>query len=190
MFKWVSVVCLAMALVSCGTKKKSVSSRQTPDFEWSEESSANTPVKKDRKKSKELDKSSDRSASLHYERKEIEAFLEDWWGVPHRMGGTSKKGVDCSGLMCVIYQDLYNNPLQSRRAQDIYAEVDPVLDPDDLQVGDMVFFKVGGVRIDHVGFYLGDGDFAHASSSRGVMVSNLSENYWQQRYFRGGRRRP
>lgn len=187
--KWVSLVVVAMTLVSCGTKKKSVSSRQTPEFEWSEESRSNSADKKSRKKTKELDKANDHSASLRYDRKEIEDFLEDWWGVPHRMGGTSKKGVDCSGLVCVIYQDLYNNPLQSRRAQDIYAEVDPVLDPDDLQVGDMVFFKVGDVRIDHVGIYLGDGDFAHASSSRGVMVSNLSGNYWNQRYFRGGRRK-
>jgi lipoprotein Spr len=179
-------VFFSFILVSCGSKKKTASNR-LPSFEWSEDGDTRTSEK--RKRSQELEPLKPSDSSLKYSRKEIEEFLNDWWGTPHRMGGISKKGVDCSGLMCVIFDDLYHDPFQYRRAQDIYTELQPINKKEELQVGDLVFFKVGGVRIDHVGIYLGEGDFAHASSSKGVMVSNLSNSYWYKRYFRGGRKK-
>ena len=56
----------------------------------------------------------------------------------------------------------------------------------DLKTGDLVFFG-GGSGVDHVGVYLGDGNFTHASTSRGVMISPLTDSYWQPRY-KGARR--
>lgn len=182
MKRTLSFLVLSIILVGCGSKKKSVAS-SGPSFEWEEKADPNRkPVER-----KASDAGVEKSL-LRYDRKDIEDFLEDWWGVPHRMGGMTKKGVDCSGLMCVIYDDLYDDPFEYRRAQDIYSELQPIRTQQELLPGDLVFFKIGGVRIDHVGIYLGDGDFAHASSSRGVMVSNLSQNYWKKRYFRGGRK--
>ena len=180
--KRILVIVFALStLASCKSKKATVA-KGSPEFEWSERSDRNKPIDREPSNSK------DKVTSLRYSRSELEDFLEEWWGVPHRMGGMTQNGVDCSGLVCVVYKDLYNDPFQYRRAQDIYTELEPIRRDDELEVGDLIFFRIGGVRIDHVGIYLGNGDFAHASSSKGVMVSNLSQDYWKKRFFRGGRK--
>ncbi len=116
----------------------------------------------------------------------LESFINDWYGTPHRMGGMTKKGVDCSGFVIIAYREVFNREFRGRRAEDLFSEM-KALDRDELEYGDLVFFKVRGRRIDHVGIYLGKGDFAHTSSSRGVMISNLSNVYWSKRYFKGAR---
>src|SRR5690606_42149596 len=68
----------------------------------------------------------------------------------------------------------------------IYTQMNSV-DKKDLKSGDLVFFKIRSRNITHVGVYLGDNKFAHASSSRGVMISDLTEPYWRRYYFDGGR---
>jgi len=120
------------------------------------------------------------------EEKDLMDFIEDWYGTPHRMGGTTKKGVDCSGFVIVAYREVLARDFTGRRAEDLFAEMEMVK-WEDLEFGDLVFFKVKGRRIDHVGIYVGDGNFAHTSSSRGVMISALDNPYWSQRYFKAGR---
>ncbi len=120
------------------------------------------------------------------EEKELQKFVEDWYGTPHRMGGTTKKGVDCSGFVIVAYREVFEKDFKGRRAEDIFAEIE-VIKWEEMQKGDLVFFKVQGRRIDHVGIYMGDGNFAHTSSSKGVMISALDNPYWSKRYFKAGR---
>lgn len=117
----------------------------------------------------------------------LRAFVADWEGTPHVMGGNTKKGVDCSGFVIQAYLQVYHLGFLGRTAEDLFSEMEPIKRKD-LKEGDLVFFKIKGHRIDHVGIYLGKGDFAHASSSRGVMVSNLSEPYFNKRFFMGGRK--
>ena len=113
-------------------------------------------------------------------------FVYDWEGTPHRMGGNTKKGVDCSGFVIQAYLQVYNASFRGRRAEDLFGEMKPVK-RNKLQEGDLVFFKINGRRIDHVGVYLSNDEFAHTSSSRGVMISNLNEAYFDKRFFMGGR---
>ena len=116
----------------------------------------------------------------------LQLFIADWEGVPHRMGGMSKKGVDCSGFTILLCKEVYGHQFASRRSEDLFGECQP-LKRDELEEGDLVFFKIGSRRINHVGVYLGDGNFAHASSSKGVMISSLSEAYYDKYFFKGGR---
>ncbi len=115
-------------------------------------------------------------------------FIKDWEGTPHRMGGNTQKGVDCSGLVCQLYTEVYQNPFHARRAQDMFKETEP-LSIEELQEGDLVFFKINGRRIDHIGVYLHNHKFVHTSASKGVMVSSLEQAYFKQRFYKGGRKK-
>lgn len=118
---------------------------------------------------------------------DLTSFIKEWEGTPHVMGGNTKKGVDCSGFVIQCYLQVYEKEFLGRRAEDLFGETRPVKRKN-LREGDLVFFKVNGRRIDHVGVYIGDDDFVHTSSSRGVMVSNLNQAYWDKRFFMGGRK--
>ncbi|TYP96401.1 lipoprotein Spr [Sphingobacterium allocomposti] len=112
-------------------------------------------------------------------------FVYEWLGTPYRLGGDSKRGIDCSKFSLAVYENVFNTTI-GYNSRNQYANVKPIR-KNDLQPGDLVFFKIRSRHITHVGVYLGDDKFAHASSSRGVMVSNLNEAYWKRYYYNGGR---
>lgn len=112
-------------------------------------------------------------------------FVYDWLGTPYRLGGDSKKGIDCSKFSLALYENVFNTTI-GYNSRNQFANVTPVAKKD-LQAGDLVFFKIRSKSITHVGVYLGDDKFAHASSSKGVMVSNLNEAYYKRYYYNGGR---
>src|SRR5690554_1091360 len=112
-------------------------------------------------------------------------FIYDWIGTPYRLGGNSKKGIDCSAFAAELYEQVFNTSIGSN-SRNIYSNVDKV-SKSNLQPGDFVFFKIRSKNISHVGVYIGDNKFAHASSSRGVMVSDLDDAYWKRYYYNGGR---
>src|SRR6201997_995642 len=111
-------------------------------------------------------------------------FVYDWIGTPYRFGGSSKRGIDCSAFTKELYSQVFNMDIE-RSSRDIFSMVSPVR-RDDLQEGDLVFFKIHSRRISHVGIYLGDGEFAHASS-RGVAISSLDDGYYNRYFYKGGR---
>jgi len=112
-------------------------------------------------------------------------FVYEWLGTPYRLGGDSKKGIDCSKFSLAVYENVFNTTI-GYNSRNQYANVKPIR-KNDLQPGDLVFFKIRSRQITHVGIYLGDDKFAHAASSRGVMISNLNEPYWKRYYYNGGR---
>lgn len=111
--------------------------------------------------------------------------VDQWLGVPYKYGGSSKQGVDCSGFCGNVFKNVYNINL-GRSAQDIFDQSKPV-SRSALKEGDLVFFKINSSRVSHVGIYLADNKFVHASTSRGVMISDLGEAYWTKYYFASGR---
>ncbi|WP_207533597.1 C40 family peptidase [Desertivirga arenae] len=112
-------------------------------------------------------------------------FVYDWLGTPYRLGGDTEKGIDCSGFAYQLYDKVFNTVI-GNNSRNIFSMVNPV-NKEELKEGDLVFFKINSKSISHVGVYLGDDKFAHASSSRGVMISNLNEAYWRRYYYKGGR---
>lgn len=111
--------------------------------------------------------------------------VEEWLGAPYCYAGKSKNGVDCSGFATVLYRLAYGILLEGGAA-DIYPKTEPV-SKNELQEGDLVFFKIRKTRISHVGVYLANNKFAHASTQLGVIISDLDEAYYKKYYFGGGR---
>lgn len=112
-------------------------------------------------------------------------FTLDWYGTPYCFGGNSRQCTDCSGFTSNAYQKVFAKTIP-RVSRDIYASSMPIAKYS-LYEGDLVFFATaGGKRITHVGIYLWDGYFAHASSSRGVTISNLRQGYYHRAFIGGG----
>lgn len=113
-------------------------------------------------------------------------FIDEWYGVRYRYGGTDKSGIDCSAFVQRLYQQVYGAELV-RTARNQFHECRMVWDMESLKEGDLVFFKTRGRHISHVGIYLFNNYFVHASSSHGVMISNLADNYWQRKFAGAGK---
>lgn len=112
-------------------------------------------------------------------------FINEWYGTRYVYGGTTKLGVDCSSFVQKLIRATFNVNMQRTAANQ--KRTTDYIKRDDLQEGDLVFFKIKVHRISHVGVYLQNNRFVHASSSRGVMISNLSSSYWSRYYAGGGR---
>lgn len=117
------------------------------------------------------------------DKKFIEA-VAGWIGTPYVYGGETKKGVDCSGFVKTLYKDVYNLNLY-RTAFDLVKNCDSVKKKD-MKTGDLIFFKINSNKISHVGIYLNDDKFIHASS-KGVIVSDLNQAYYKKYFFSAGR---
>lgn len=113
-------------------------------------------------------------------------FIEEWYGVPYRFGGTTKRGIDCSAFVQELYGEVYQVNMR-RTSREQFATSVYVKDVKELEAGDLVFFKIQTRDISHVGVYLGDGKFVHASRSQGVVISDLDHVYWRKYYVGGGK---
>lgn len=116
--------------------------------------------------------------------KELYRFITDWTGVRYRLGGLDKSGIDCSGFALLLNKEIYGLKLP-RRSKD-QADVIKEKDVSQLKEGDLIFFSFGGNGIDHVGVYLNHGFFVHASTTRGVIVDDLSLPAYQRVLIKAG----
>ncbi len=108
-----------------------------------------------------------------------------WIGTPYRYGGETEKGLDCSGFSNKIYENYFGKTLQGG-SRDIFKTVQPI-DLDFATEGDLLFFTIRKGQISHVGIYLGNGKFVHATTRAGVIISDLGEPYYQRTFFAAGR---
>ena len=109
----------------------------------------------------------------------LNKFYRNWQGTPYRYGGLSRQGVDCSGFVFLAYKKLFNYSLP--RVTKEQVKTGKKVDLGNLTIGDLVFFKTSK-KVWHVGVYVGDGQFMHASTSVGVTISRLDNQYWAPRY--------
>jgi lipoprotein Spr len=110
-----------------------------------------------------------------------------WLRTPYRYGGLNRQGIDCSGLVYRIYRNVYRKTV-SRATAGLEKETKKI-SKGSLRAGDLVFFATGSnkKKISHVGIFLKDGYFVHASTSNGVIVSHLGEAYYLRTWKWGGK---
>ena len=113
--------------------------------------------------------------------------VAQWLGTPYRRGqNTIRKGTDCSGFVMNVYRSVYGQKL-ARSSADMLRVNCRRVSRQNLREGNLVFFATGVTKkVSHVGIYLKDGKFAHASTSKGVIISSLREPYYQKRWVSGG----
>ena len=111
--------------------------------------------------------------------------IDHWWGTSYCMGGSTERCIDCSSFAQTIMRDVYRINIP-RTAQDQF-KVSERVNLIDLQEGDLVFFHTVGKGISHVGIYLTNNKFVHASTSSGVTISDLNDAYWEPRFRGAGR---
>ncbi len=109
----------------------------------------------------------------------VTSYGKRFVGTPYVWGGTSPSGFDCSGFLNYVYRNAAGVSLP-RTVAGIYSTGTRVSTP---SPGDIVFFETYQPGASHAGIYLGGGQFLHASSSKGVMISSMSNSYWQPRYL-------
>ncbi|PYA61286.1 bifunctional murein DD-endopeptidase/murein LD-carboxypeptidase [Serratia marcescens] len=103
----------------------------------------------------------------------------DWKGVRYRLGGDTKRGIDCSAFVQRTFREQFGMdlPRSTYEQEDLGKKIQRTK----LRAGDLVLFRAGSTGR-HVGIYLGNDQFVHASTSSGVMISKLTDNYWDKRY--------
>ncbi len=100
-------------------------------------------------------------------------------GTPYKFGGTTKSGFDCSGYVQKVYQDAFQTKLP--RTTKEMSKLGKKISKSKLKIGDLVFFRPTS-RYRHVGIYMGNDQFMHSSTSKGVILSNLNNVYWRKKY--------
>jgi len=108
------------------------------------------------------------------------SYYEQWKNTPYKMGGTTKRGVDCSGFIQALFKNVYH--LHIPRTTKEQAYYGRGISKKSLREGDVLFFKTSW-KVRHVGVYMHDGKFLHASTSKGVTISSIHSEYWRSHYY-------
>jgi lipoprotein Spr len=112
-------------------------------------------------------------------------FIDEWMGTPYKYGGKTKDGIDCSDFTVILCKTVYNKIVEVP-ATKIYSACKPI-SIDEIQEGDLVFFKIESEKISHVGVYLQNKKFIHASTKKGVIINDLNETYYKKYFYKAAR---
>jgi murein DD-endopeptidase / murein LD-carboxypeptidase len=117
------------------------------------------------------------------------AFYENivrWMGTKYRVPGPGGRRLDCSGFSILLYRESFGMDLSGGSRQ-IFTQVNPI-EKEELVPGDLVFFRINGKTISHVGVYLGNNKFVHSAIKGGVRIDDMDDEYYGKRFFKGGRK--
>lgn len=173
------LLCALLILTSCGVQHRAASSHKISGKENSMKTSTS-----------QVQLSKKYATILQVSPREITnpglyKFIDDWMNTPYQYGGCSKSGIDCSGFSSQLMKQVYSKDI-SGSSETIFRQVQPVT-RNELTEGDLVFFKINSKQVNHIGVYLMNGKFIHASTKAGVIISDLKDPYYDRYFFRGGR---
>jgi murein DD-endopeptidase / murein LD-carboxypeptidase len=167
---------LVFSFTSCHSGKEATNNKTNPSA-----SVKNSSVKKIEAKY---------AAALGVSEKQISnialySFIDEWYGVPYKYGGKNKNGIDCSNFTSTLYKEIYNKSFSGNSAS-IFDQC-KVISKNQLKEGDLLFFKIENNTISHIGIYLQNNKFVHATTKKGVMIDDLDEPYYKKYFFKAGR---
>ena len=116
----------------------------------------------------------------HSDLDKLYPYHNRWHQTPYKLGGYGSQGIDCSAFVQRTYYDLFK--MKIPRTTKSLANYGKKVSRTTIKTSDLVFFKTG-YNTRHVGIYLHNGDFMHASSSKGVIISSINDPYWKKRYW-------
>ena len=116
---------------------------------------------------------------------QLYSLIDEWYGTKYKYGGCDKNGIDCSNFVGVLYNQVYRQPLVGSSAS--ILDQCKLISKSDLKEGDLVFFKIDNKKISHIGMYLQNNKFVHATTKKGVMIDDLSEPYYTKHFYKAGR---
>lgn len=185
------LITITLILSSCFSSRKAPST----DYRRIKKDDSRNNVEKETKKESKKEKSTydyqnySRKLGIELTGRENPKLIDEvsvWMGTPYKTGGCSLEGTDCSCLIHNIYERVYGINLE--RSSEAMAQKNCIrIDKEELQEGDLIFFSIKNVKISHVGLFLGNGNFVHSTTSKGVIISNLNESYYQKYYTHSGR---
>lgn len=174
-FKIVLLIAVGSCLTACHSKSKTKSSSgEKPKTETNVSSSKMKNV---------ADLLGVKESEIKNE--DLYKFIAAWYGTPYKYGGCDIKGTDCSCLTINLYQKVFKKNLP--RTADEMMKMCDKLSSSKVEEGDMVFFKIESKQVTHVGVYLKNDKFIHASTKKGVMISDLNEPYFKKYFYTFGR---
>jgi cell wall-associated NlpC family hydrolase len=129
----------------------------------------------------------DQSAAINYavDPLKMGEIIDRYLGKPYTGKGIKEKGYDCSEFVGAVYLE-YSSIHLPRQSEDMF-KAGRIVEAGDLYFGDLVFFDTGGQGVSHVGIYIGFDEFVHASTTNGIIISNLNDKYYRKRFV-GARR--
>ena len=110
------------------------------------------------------------------------SFIDEWYGVPYKYGGKNKSGIDCSNFTSTLYSNIYSKSLNGSSSS-IFEQC-KTISKNNLEEGDLVFFKIDGDKISHIGVYLQNNKFVHATTKKGVMINDLDQDYYKKYFYK------
>ncbi|WEK54478.1 MAG: C40 family peptidase [Candidatus Cohnella colombiensis] len=119
------------------------------------------------------------SAGSAFAESKLDTEISKLIGVKYKSTGTTTNGFDCSGFTMYVFNKLGIKLPHASKSQ---ATLGKKVAKDDLREGDLVFFNTNGKGISHVGVYVGDGKFAHASVRLGITINKLSDKYYVNKF--------
>lgn len=171
LLKYMFVSVMSFLMVSCGSTKNTAGRRYHSGNNHSGSSNYTT---------------FNISGSLAPQSKALLSEAKTWIGTPYKYGGEDKSGVDCSGLVVKVYKSALDIKLPRNSGEQ--ARYCSPLDKNQLMPGDLLFFATSGssTSVSHVGIYVGDGKMIHSSASNGVVVSDISSDYYVRTFAGAG----
>lgn len=175
----ITIAILSFILTGCGSKKHQKSTTKSPTVTVKNQSPSVT-VAGSPKSSKIVTVTSSSSSKIN----DVVSSAMHYLGTKYKYGGTTKKGMDCSGL---VYTSLLENNIDFRRSSYEMSQEGEEIKLKKVQIGDLLFFTTGkSRRVNHVGMVVAlEGDdvkFIHSTTSRGVIISSIKEGYWSNAY--------